>query len=156
MVPRALLVLGMTSCLGCGGKAEPINPAALTAPELLDLLEDDLKRHDPKHFVELDLGKYKVTHVVEQDGAPTPLAVRFQLFVVLPENRKEEFEIAFATYEKRVRDAILETVQHADTNQLTDPGLRALKDHLLQAIQQVSKSRVLKDVVFSEFSLTKT
>lgn len=137
---------------GCGGSSMPAkHPAALSAAELLDILEDDLKKHDPKDFVEVDLGKYKISRVVP--NVEHAVNVKFQLIAVLHSQKKDEFSAEILQYEKRIRDAVIAVIQQAEIDRLTDPTLQSLKDELAATIARVTRTRVLKDLVFSEFAL---
>lgn len=140
------------SLVGCGGTKAP--PAPFSSAELLDILDDDLKRVDPEHFVEIELGKFKISHAVRDTDAT--VMVKFHLYAVLPDNRREDFEIAIAKFDKRIRDAVISIIQHSETERLTDAGLNSLKGEIMASINRLTRTRVLKDVVFSEFSLDRT
>ncbi|MDX1946068.1 MAG: flagellar basal body-associated FliL family protein [Pirellulaceae bacterium] len=132
----------------------PKHPAAMQAVELLDLIEDQEKRHDPQGYVEVDLGTFTVTHSLgEGEGS---LLIRFHLFGVLPEGRKAAFDSALPGFANRIRDAIITLVQQSDIEHLTDPSLAFFKSEIVAAINRVLKERLLKDVVFSEFSVERT
>ena len=140
------LTLALLHAAGCGGQT---HPAAMNAVELLDILEDDLKKHDPQEYTETHIGKFNVTHVVRESKAK--VSVRFELYAVLPAKKEEEFLACLEGYEKRIRDSVISLVQQAETEQLTDPGLTSLKEEVVGTINRVTKKRLVKDVVFSEF-----
>lgn len=145
----AALTSGM---IGCGSAPAPA--AALSPAELLDILDDDLKRNDPQHFVEVELGKFKVSHNVR--ATDKAVMVKFHLFAVLPESRSEDFQRATAKFDKRIRDSVISIIQQSETERLTDAGLSSLKGEIIASINRLTRTRVLKDVVFSDFSLDRT
>jgi flagellar basal body-associated protein FliL len=55
-------------------------------------------------------------------------------------------------YAQRVRDAVISAVQRSDLDQLRDPSLGWLKAELLATINQSLQMRILRDIVFTEFS----
>ena len=138
---------GPSSC----SSDEKKDPAAMEAVELLDLLAAQNKRHDPHNYVEVDLGKFKVTHVLAKDEGY--MLIQFHLFGVLPQGQQAEFAAELPLFEKRVRDAVISLVQHSDIEQLADPKMEYLKSELVIAINRVLQGQVIKDVAFSEFSL---
>lgn len=138
------------SMAGCGSPAA--QNTAMAPAELLDLLEEQQRRHDPKHYVELPLGKFRVSHATS-DGY---LMASFELFAVLPEDAQEEFTASLPAYEKRIRDSVIGLVQRVETEQLADPGLAYLKSEMVIAINRVLQKRLLKDVAFSTFSLERS
>lgn len=140
---------GPSSC-----SEEKQTPTSLESVELLDLLEAQNKRHDPKNYVEVDLGKYKVTHVLEHEAGY--LLVEFHLFAVLPKSKQEEFAHSLPLFEQRVRGAVIDLIQHSETEQLTAPSLEYLKAELVLAINRTLQANVLKDVAFSNFAIDRT
>lgn len=146
-----LLVALVCGISGCGSKEQPKHSAALSGAELLDILEDDLKRHDPKDFVEVELGKFKISRVVPE--VEHAVNVKFQLIAVVHSQKKEEFTEAVQQYEKRIRDAVIAVIQQAEIERLTDPTLQSLKDELISTVARVTRTRLLKDVAFSEFGM---
>ena len=105
MTLRLLLACtaSVAACLalaGCGGEAD--HAAGLEAAEILDLMED--QKHDPRGYVEVELGQFRVTHSAAKDEAL--LLVDFKLFAVLPETKREKLEHALPAYHNRLRDGI--------------------------------------------------
>lgn len=145
-----LLATSVVGLAGCGS-SDPAQPAMAPA-ELLDLLEEQQRRHDPKHYVELSLGKFRVSHATP-DGV---LMVSFELYGVLPEDSQEEITASLPAYEKRIRDSVIGLVQRVETEQLADPSLAFLKSEMVLSINRVLQKRLLKDVAFSTFSLEQT
>jgi hypothetical protein len=151
MIRRAtylpLIALLLASC-----SHEVKHPAAMEAVELLDLLEERQKRHDPQAYIEVDLGRFAVTHpLAEGEGA---VMVSFHLYGVLPEERQAALEQALPGVTYRLRDAAISLVQRIETDHLTDPSLSFFKAELVAAINRVLGERLLRDVAFSDFAVS--
>jgi flagellar basal body-associated protein FliL len=132
-------------CSGCGN-SEPME--MLDAQALLDRYEQDRRRHDPNSFSEIDLGQFYVS--LHQD--PATYQVRFHIFGVIPDNQMSRFQDRIEPCTQRVRDAVISAVQRSEIDQLRDPSLGWLKAELLDAINQSLQMRILRDIVFTEFS----
>ncbi len=141
---------GSTS--SCSSTEKPPNASA-EANEILDLINDSQKKIDPQGYVEVDLGKFRVTHAVGGTDNEALLLVDFQLYGVLPLERQAALEHALPTYNNRMRDAVISLVQRTDTEHLTDPSLAFFKAELAAAVNRVLQERLVKDVVFSNFSV---
>ena len=150
LVPAACLLAAAT-CLSCS-RAEKKTNASMEAGEILELINEGQKKIDPQGLVEVDLGKFRVTHAVEGDDEAL-LLVDFQLYGVLPVARREALEQALPTYNNRLRDAVISLVQSTDTEHLTDPGLAFFKAELVAAVNRILQERMIKEVVFSDFSV---
>lgn len=146
----SLLAATMLPALaGCGGETKAAT--AVDGIELLDLLEQQDKRHDPKAFVELNLGDYMVSRRgLGNDGV---LVVRFQLYGIVSQLQQEKLSHELPGYEKRIRDAVISLAQRTELDQLADPNLAYLKSEITLAVNQVLRGKYVKDVVFSNFSL---
>ena len=48
---------------------------------------------------------------------------------------------------------MIAVIQQAEMERLTDPTLQSVKDELVATIARVTRTRVLKDMVFSEFAM---
>ena len=144
---RRILVIGsLLSTLllaGCGHDAQ--SAAELEAAELLRLIQKQ-KHQDPSAYVEADLGKFRVSHVVN-DGHEQ-VHVSFHLFGILPPERVPRLEALRPAYENRLRDAVIALVQKTETEHLTDPSLTYFKAEVVGAV-----NRVLADAAFSDFSI---
>jgi len=140
----------MALCLLSGCGKEPAKSSAeLDASELLALFQE---RHqaDAKNFIEVDFGRFRVTHSLpESEGH---LHVQFHLFGVLPQERQERLNQVLPQYEKRVRDAIIGLVQRTETEHLTDPSLTFFKEEVAATVNRILQERLLVDVAFSDFS----
>ncbi len=134
---------------GCG--SAPVQVAGLEVPELMELLEDEHLKRNPQAFAEVDLGKFKVTRLLPDDGGQ--LLVRFHLIGVVAETKQEEFMGAMPKYETRLRDAVLSLVQRAEPEHLSDPALSYLKSELLTIFNEKMHNRLLKSVAFSDWSI---
>ena len=151
---HSLSALSLGLCLaGCGG-GEVKAPVSLEAAALLELLDKEHESQDIKSLVELDLGKFRISHAMpESEGM---LQIRFTLYGVLTEAKKAQIEEELPKFEKRMRDAVISLVQKSETEQLADPALTYLKTEITAALNRVLQARVLKNVVFSEFSMMRS
>ncbi len=127
--------------------------ASAEANEILELISDGQRKIDPQGYVEVDLGKFRVTHAVGGTDDEALLLVDFQLYGVLPLERKEALEHALPTYNNRLRDAVISLVQRTDTEHLTDPSLAFFKAELVADVNRILQQRLVKEVVFSNFSV---
>jgi flagellar basal body-associated protein FliL len=137
--------------VSCSGP-EQSPSASLEAAEILELINQGQKRNDPQNDVEVDLGKFRVTHSVGTQDEVL-LLVEFQLYAVLSSQQQAALEAALPSYSNRIRDAVISLVQSIDTEHLTDPGLAFLKAEMIAGINRVLHERLIKDVVFSNFSV---
>ncbi|MEX2176772.1 MAG: flagellar basal body-associated FliL family protein [Pirellulaceae bacterium] len=145
------LLAGAGASTSCSGPVE--GPAAtLEAAEILDLINEGHKKNDPQGHVEIDLGKFRVTHTVPSEEEVL-LLVDFQLYGVLPIGRQETLEHTLPDYNNRLRDAVISLVQSIETEHLTDASLAFFKAELTAAINRVLQARLIRDVVFSNFSV---
>lgn len=143
-VPAALALSG------CGGSAE-----ALPEPEApavtLARIEADRRRHDPKKFIEMDLGQYFVPRA--KPGERVVTYVSLQLFAVIHEQQKDALTASLASHGKRLRDAVFGVVQRLEASQFDDPRLSLLKSELLETANRVLEVRCVRDVLITDFSL---
>lgn len=139
---------GSSSTSGHGSK-QAASHNSETA-ELLDLLEDG-GHQDPSRYVEVEIGTFRVTHKLADEGEP--LVVKFRLFGVVSESKQEHLHTELARFDKRIRDAVISLVQKTEAEQLAEPGLKWLKAELVSAINRVVQDRALADIAFSDFSL---
>ena len=124
----------------------------MEAVELLDLLEENQKRHDPQAYVEVDLGQFIVTHALaEAEGNVT---ICFHLYGVLPAERQAALEHALPGYANRLRDAVIALVQKSEIEHLTDPSLAFFKSEVVATINRLLHERLLRDVAFSDFGIS--
>lgn len=137
----------MTLSVGCG--SAPVAQPALAPAELLDLLEEQQRRHDPKHYFELSLGTFRISHATP-DGV---LVASFELYGVLPEDSRGDVDAMLPVYQRRLRDCVISLVQRVETEQLSEPSLAYLKSEMTISINRVLQKRIFKDVAFSTFSL---
>src|SRR5258707_3313887 len=77
-----ILALGSLAFASCGTKA--INPAAMEARELLDLLDGRNERLDLNKYAEVDVGSIKMT--LASKGDEQALRVSFRLVAIVPES----------------------------------------------------------------------
>lgn len=151
-VPFRRVVIACCALLFCagGGCSKPEKTAAeMDAAELLNLLHE--RQHvDAHNFVEVDLGRYRVSHKVT--GGEGALYVQFHLFGVVPQGREKNLAEILPQYEKRTRDAVISLVQRSETEHLCEPSLALLKEEMAATVNRVLRERLLLDVVFSDFS----
>jgi hypothetical protein len=150
LLTHTLAALALAICLTAGcGQTEKKSAAELDASGLLALLQE---RHqvDSKHFVEVDLGRFRVVHKL--DSGEGHLYVQFHLFAILPEDRQSRLAELWPQFEKRARDAIIALVQRTETEHLSDPSLSFFKEEVTAGINRILQERLLVDVVFSDFS----
>jgi hypothetical protein len=131
---------------GCGKEAK--TAAQLEASELLALLQER-QTVDAKSFVEMDLGRFRITHKPPEEDH---LYVQFHLYGVLPEHRQKRLNEIWPKFEKRVRDAVIGLAQRIETEHLCDPSLTYFKEEVAGTINRVLQERLLADVAFSDFS----
>ena len=142
----ALSALALTSC---GTKA--IDPAALEARELLDLLDGRNERMALDKYSEVVVGSFRMTLPPQEDEQD--LRVSFRLVAIVPESQKLTFEAELPEYEQRIRDAAIELVGRTDPEQLAEPSLSYLKEEMVATINRILQKRMVRDVAFSSFSL---
>jgi hypothetical protein len=130
------------------GHASRVAPS--DAAELLDLLEVG-GRQDPSRFIEVEIGTFRITHKLADEGHA--VLVKFRLFGIVSETKEERLHEELPKFEKRIRDAIISLVQKTEADQLSEPGLKWLKAELVAAINRVVQDRAVADVAFSDFSL---
>lgn len=150
-LPILALVAALTPLLaGCGESGS--QASEMEAMELLDMLEDQQMTLDPRTQIEVDLGRFRVTHAnPEADGQ---LFVQFHLFGILPEARAAKLEEVRPHYENRLRDAIISLIQHTEIEHLSDPSMAYFRAELVGTINRVLQDRLIKDVAFSELSIS--
>jgi hypothetical protein len=145
--PVVLLLVALSAVIS--GCSRPADDSMLDASALLARYEKDRRRHDPLHFSELDLGKFDVTKRRET----SILYIRFHLYAVIPDTLIPQFEELQQTHGERMRQTVRETAQSCDLDQLNDPSLGWLKSELISALNDVIQTPLVRDVVFSDFSL---
>src|SRR4029078_10658586 len=126
------VAVALCLCTGCSKPA--MSPAELDARELLALLQDP-QNAEPHHFVETDLGRFRVTH--KQSDGEDPLYVQFHLYGIVPKDREAKLSQQWSKFERRTRDAVISLVQRCEVDQLCDPGLALFKEEVTSAINQV-------------------
>lgn len=143
------LVLGLGLGLGAGCSSPASSTTGLDPGELLALLHE---RHqgDARFYVEVDLGRFRVTHPLASGEGH--LFVQFHLIGLVPQDRRAHLEAIWPRFEKRVRDAIITLVQRTETAHLADPSLTFFKEEVVATVNRVLQERLLADVAFSDFS----
>jgi hypothetical protein len=133
-----------------GGCAQPAaSTPELDASELISLFLE--RQHvDARNFVEVDLGRFRVTHKLTTGEGQ--LHVQFHLYGILPQERAPKLAELWPQYEKRARDAIISLCQRTETEHLADPSLTLFKEEIVAAVNRVLQARLIVDVAFSDFS----
>ncbi len=150
---RATLLTSLCGLLpllaSCG--APPKSLAELEPTELLELLHEEKSEVTLDNLVEVDLGRFRVTHpAADQHG---PLLVSFQLAGLVYESKQPLLETKKVEFEKRFRDAVITLVQQAESDQLGDPRLSHFKAEILALLNSQLRARAVRDVIFSDFSV---
>ncbi len=148
------LLLGSlcASLVGCGGsesQAEQIDDPG----KLLESYDRSRRRHDPIRFEEVDLGKFFTTKYVKDQGTYT---VSFHLYAIVDKKHRQELVDSKAKREKRMRDAIFTTLAKTELEYFREPTLGWIRSELMTSINRSLQSRVIRDVVFGEFSFERT
>ncbi len=134
---------------GCG---EADNPAELDPIALLESYELEGRRQDPAELVEVELGdEFRVTRRLPD--SVDILFVSFQALATVPRDQHSEFTSLLEDGRARVRDAVSRVVQQTPLEQLTGQNVSWLQRELTAAVNQALRTRAVKAVVFSEFSL---
>ncbi len=147
------LILGAATLVFVAPGCSSSDETAVNADEFLDHYERDRRRHDPNTFVEVDLGEFFVT---QRQSATESYFVRFHIYGVMPEDQTNEFTKALSSRGERMRDAVISTVRRSDLEHLAEPELAFLKSELIPTINHALKTRVVRDVVFTSYSLERS
>ena len=148
-----LLLLGSVCFAGLAcTTSDGERAASLEAAEILELISEGREEYDPRGDIEVDLGRFRVTHSVG-DTEEVLLLVDFQLFAVLSGQKQAALEAALPAYSNRLRDMVISLLQSVDTEHLTDPSLAYLRAEMIAGINRVLQQRLVKDVAFSNFSV---
>ena len=139
---------------GHGSEKESKEEASSQAGDverILSLIADKEKKHDPRLYVEVDLGEFRVTRPGRDEDEI--VVVKFQIFGVLNERDKPKFDESALGREQRLRDAVLSVVHSSELDELMDPALDQVKSELVAAINRILENDFLRDVAFSTFSM---
>ena len=147
----ALLACGCLPLASCGGSAAK-HPAEMGAFELLEMLDRDNPRETAKSFAEIEIGKFQV---IRADADGEPMMLEFRLFAVTPDAQKEKLTEEFAQYDKRIRDAVIGLIQKTDPDQMAEPSLAYLRGEIVAALNRVMHGKVVREVVFSDYTFVK-
>lgn len=118
---------------------------------ILSLITAREKKHDPRLYVEVDLGEFRVTRPGQSDDVI--FLVKFHIYGVLHEQEQTKFDDVLAGRLQRMRDAVLSVIHKSELEQLSDPSLDTVKTDLIAAINRVLENDCLRDVAFSTFSM---
>ncbi len=148
------LALGilLSSLLGCGGKSSEAQQIE-DPGKLLENYDRSRRRHDPIRFEEVDLGEFFTTKFIAGKGS---YAVSFHLYAVVDRKHRSELIAAKQKREKRMRDAIFTTLAKTELDYFREPTLAWIRSELMTAINRSLQTRVVRDLVFGEFSFERT
>jgi flagellar basal body-associated protein FliL len=140
---------------GHGGSATEVKEAAIPGhvadvERILSLVSGKEKKHDPRLYVEVDLGEFRVTHAHDMEELRL---VKFHLYAVLPEQALDKWTAAHEARQQRARDAVLSVVQAASWEEIADPNLGNIKAELVSSLNRVLENDDLRDVAFSTFAI---
>jgi flagellar FliL protein len=105
--------------------------------------------HEPRR--EVDLGEFSVTSFQPVSGST--LSINFHLYGAVLAADDHEFHERFEEHRHRFRESVIVIVRSSDLADLTDAGLGLIKRKVLEKTNRALGKPLLKDVVFSEFSL---
>jgi len=129
----------------------PASTYVTDVERILSLIADKEKKHDPRLYMEVDLGEFRVSRPgLSEDEI---VVVKFQIFGVLNEQDHAKFVESSLGREQRLRDAVLSVVHRTDLDQLIDPSLDDVKSELVAGINRILENDFLRDVAFSTFSM---
>jgi flagellar basal body-associated protein FliL len=119
--------------------------------KILSLIAEKEKKHDPRRYVEVDLGEFRVTR--PGDDEDEIYVVRFHIYGVLNEQDQPKFDQSAEGRQQRLRDAVLSVVHRAQFDQLMDPALAVVKSELVAAINRIVENDFIRDIAFSTFCM---
>jgi hypothetical protein len=145
----ALFLLPLASLAGCGGGKPPMTPQEFLLAEQASLGQVDFSKYE-----EIDFGKFKATHVEPTNRSST--VVQFNLWAVFRPGKGEAAKATFEANRQRIRDRVIEIIQTAELDQLTEPSLKSLKYDLLPVIREALRTSDLRDIVLDDYQLNTT
>ena len=107
---------------------------------------------DSRNNVEIDLGRFRVTHAVG-NADDLLLLVDFKLVGIVSSQKQPALEAKLPQFSNRLRDTVISLLQRTDTEHLTDPSLAYLRAELIAGINRLLQERLVRDVAFSDFSV---
>ncbi len=132
---------------GCGGGAATnFDEAAL-----LDEYNVQGRRHDPVEFVEVDMGDFFITRRLPD--TKDMLYVSCHLYAVTPQEESGFVEFTLMERKTRMRDTVMSVVQKAEIDALTEPSLTWIKSEMIPEVNRTLRTRSVRDIVFSTYSL---
>ncbi len=126
----------------------------MTPKEFLEAEQLHLGQVDYSVYEEIDFGKFKATHVEPENRSST--VVQFKLFAIVRPGKGEAIKASMEASRQRIRDRVIEVIQNAQLDQLTEPSLKSLKFDLLPVIRETLRTSDLRDIVLDDFQLNTT
>lgn len=145
----AAILLPLATSGGCGGGKPPMTPQEFLLAEQASLGQVDFSKYE-----EIDFGKFKATHVEPNSRSST--VVQFNLWAVFRPGKGESAKATFEANRQRIRDRVIEIIQTAELDQLTEPSLKSLKYDLLPVIREALRTSDLRDIVLDDYQLNTT
>lgn len=145
----ATVLLGLVSVAGCGSEKPPMTPQEFLLAEQASLGQIDFSKYE-----EIDFGKFKATHVEPSNRTST--VVQFNLWAILRPGKGEAAKATFEANRQRIHDRVIEIIQTAELDQLTEPSLKSLKYDLLPVIREALRTSDLRDIVLDDYQLNTT
>lgn len=99
---------------------------------------------------EVDLGQFSLT--VYQPTSGTTLLVDFHLYGTIRSKEEAVFTERLEKHKHRIRDAVIVTVRSAETADFADPGLGLIKRQVLEKSNTLLGKRLLRSIMFSDFT----
>lgn len=99
---------------------------------------------------EVDLGQFSLT--VYQPTAGTTLLVDFHLYGTIRSKDESVFSERLEKHKHRIRDQVIVTIRSAEIADFADPGLGLIKRQVLEKSNTLLGKRLLRSIMFSDFT----
>ncbi len=111
----------------------------------------ELPKEEAPPEIEITLGKFNVTAF--QPMSRSTRLIDFELFGMIREEDKSEFERLKSENENRFREQVMLIIRNSAEDELTDSHWGLLKNKILDRINHLLGKPLLRSIHFSEFSL---
>lgn len=99
---------------------------------------------------EVELGKFNLS--LYQQASNTSRSIDCVVVGIITQQEKADFDMLFKNNEHRLRDRIIQEFRNSDAAELNDGGLGLIKRRILEKSNAVFGKRILREVLFSEYS----
>ena len=147
--PAACTVLLIASAAGCSHHAA-VDPLAVDMATVREI-QHGMPEGESLEVVEIELGDYFAINRRSREG--DAMAVSFQMYAVIASDRTGELADLLERRRQRVSESVRTVIESSDVSHLAAPGLDVLKSDLTRAINNTLKTRIVKSVAFTDFSL---